>query len=189
MDAKTMRAALSAAIRVTVSTSLIGCGGQATSDAGAPATPSSEPTPPVADERPRYVESSGGSVNAGGSSMVASAGMTAVSEAGAAGAPEPDGCEAIAACLTSLGGLDFDDPLPDDAAKRCCSTLIWGLSQNSYNRQECAPQANGDFFSLPAHATCCTAVNGWGYQACTPWGPPVPPELPRGALLAWRAVA
>ncbi len=39
MDAKVLRAAVSAAIRVTVSTTLIGCGGNVTTDAGGARTP------------------------------------------------------------------------------------------------------------------------------------------------------
>lgn len=200
MDAKTMRAALAAAVRVTISTSLIGCGGQATSDSGGPTTPSQESddqrTPAPVNERPRYVVSSGGSsmggASTGGSSMLGGAGATATNEAGSAGSPELSGCEAIDACMKSLAGLDFGDPLPDAAAERCCATIIQGLSRPSADGQPlaCGPELSSDFFALPAHQACCTSVAGaWGDPACSPWGPPVPPALPEGALLSWRAVA
>jgi hypothetical protein len=44
---------------------------------------------------------------------------------------------------------------------------------------------------MPAKAQCCQ-LTGWPplrSLACTPWGPPVPPELPFEALLAWEAAA
>jgi hypothetical protein len=93
--------------------------------------------------------------------------------------------------LKSLGGLAFDDPLPDAAAKRCCATIIHGLPivQANEATMECGFRLGSEFFGLPAHQACCAEVDLWGTQACSPWGPPVPPALPRAALRVWEAAA
>jgi hypothetical protein len=185
MDAKTMRAALAAAVRVTVSTSLIGCGGQATSDAGGPVTPGPESggehSPAPAKERPRYMTSSGGAASGGSPSA-----------AGAGGEAEPTGCEALQGCLEALQSLEFGEPLPNAAAERCCVALIMGLPalQSDPATQQCGFQLESEFLgSGPAHDSCCSYMGLWQQPACTPWGPPVPPALPPAALRAWEAAA
>lgn len=213
MDAKVLRAAVSAAIRVTVSTTLIGCGGNVSTDAGrATSSPAVKDTPtstgePSANETepsrtpspdPKPTTSAGGSAPAsevptagmassGGSEV---GGMAAVAGAGgdeaSAGAPA-DVCRAAAqACLTQL---EQTTPEPPSAAdKACCDTVIATLEElwQGTPRDACFESIDARFRGA-VRTECCADKSTWVYRACTPWGPPVPPELSRAAL--WSLAA
>jgi hypothetical protein len=213
MDAKVLRAAVSAAIRVTVSTTLIGCGGNVSTDAGratsSPAvkdTPTStgeaaaKPTEPTGSPSP-YPEPTptGGS---GPATETPTAGMTATSagsEAGgmasiagaggddaSAGAPA-DVCGAAAhACLTQLEQTTMEPP--SAATKACCDVVIATLEQPELDAI-CFDSVNTRFLSGGARHECCADQSTWVHRACTPWGPPVPPELTRAALQKWSLAA
>ncbi len=164
MDAKVLRAAVSAAIRVTVSTTLIGCGGNVSTDTGRAAVPPDEPavkgTPVKTSEpaaknadphvsSPRPTPATGGSApaietptagvaNDGGSSLggFASTAGAGGDEAGA-GAPS-DVCGAAAlACVTSLEQAAFDAPL-SAADQACCDTVL----KRFRGRRPSAPNAS-----------------------------------------------
>jgi hypothetical protein len=220
MDAKTFKAALAAALRVTVSTSLIGCGahtstdgasGSATSDTRDPATsrPDGDDSPDQAEPRggkpsaeSDYPTSGGvtsssasGSATGGSASEGGSATASAAGESGAAGAgtTPPTPCEALAACLSTLEGMTFvrGEPLPSAAAE-CCQVVIEGLSWRSEGAvcdAEALSTLNARFMGSPTRSACCSDPETWQHQACTPWGPAVPPELPLEALSAWELAA
>jgi hypothetical protein len=219
MDAKILRAAVSAAIRVTVSTSLIGCGGSvtgenagATGGGGKAGTATSKtaapayPTPAVTSGSGNTTGSAGAASTSsgkpsGGSSTepenrgttdggTATNGGASSSSAGAAdgGAPTTtpaDSCGAIEACLDTLDG---DVKLANPGSLACCRTVIDGLMElRGADTAECWVNANGRFMRSPAHQSCCSTLSAWQQPSCTPWGPPVPPELPESALLLLEA--
>jgi hypothetical protein len=215
MDAKILRAAVSAALRVTVSTTLIGCGGSASTDTGRPNSspavkdaPASAGQPPVTETEPAHppsaqpVTSTGGSASeaetetpsagtaAGGGVEVG--GMAATPGAGgeqaSAGAPA-EVCRAAAqACLTQL---EQTTPEPPSAAdKACCDTVIATLEElwQAMPRDACFDAIETRFRGA-VRTECCADKSTWVYRACTPWGPPVPPELSREALQRWSSAA
>ena len=212
MDAKVLRAAVSAAIRVTVSTTLIGCGGNVSTDAGrTTSSPAVKDTPtstgePSANETepsrtpspdPKPATSAGGSAPAsevptagmassGGAEV---GGMAAVAGAGgeeaSAGAPA-DVCGAAAhACLAELEQT-IQEPA-SAATKACCDTVIATLEQLQPSDAVCFNSVYGRFQRGGVRAECCSDQSTWQYRACAPWGPPVPPELSRAAL--WSLAA
>lgn len=214
MDAKVLRAAVSAALRVTVSTTLIGCGGNVSTDPGhatsSPAikdTPSGTAQPSTAETEqttsPTPTSNAGGSEpgskapNAGMASNAGSetGGVASVAGAGgdeaSAGAPA-DVCGAAAhACLTQLEQTPQQPPT--DATKACCDVVIASLDQLRQELQpeeaECYNGVESRFMMPPVRNQCCHDPSTWVHVACTPWGPPVPPELSADALRAWSLAA
>ena len=212
MDAKVLRAAVSAAIRVTVSTTLIGCGGNVSTDAGrATSSPTVKDAPPSSGEPsaneteptrspspdPKPTTSAGGSAPTGETPTAGMAsnggsevgGMATVAGAGgedaSAGAPA-DVCGAAAhACLTQLEQTTLEPP--SAATKACCDTVIATLEQLQPTDVACFNSVNVRFQHGGVRAECCTDQSTWVHQACTPWGPPVPPELSRAA--SWSLAA
>jgi hypothetical protein len=205
MDAKTLRAALSAAIRVTVSTSLIGCGGNVTTTTGsepttdveAPATSYPSPMLDHDSDYPAIGGSAAGKASIGGAGGGTGPAGQGGSEqaAGSAGAPATNRCELVDPCLTLLEGLNltFSDPLPSTAAKECCALALDVIGD--FAATECGQmdemwwKRRSRFMLAGAHSACCTELSAWSNSACTPWGPPVPPELSLEALLVWEAAA
>jgi hypothetical protein len=225
MDAKILKAAISAAIRVTVSTTVIGCGGSVTTDAGGASGPSAAGSSTHAttggnastkstDDQAAYPypvaqPESGGTGNdaptaTGGSPVgnqtggmtnamggLASAGTATGGEAGepAVGGAASEVCGgAIDACLTSLEKLQFGDSLTA-ANLHCCKTALDGLMELQAAAAECYWPLDSRFLSMPAHQQCCVELDAWQQSACTPWGPPVPPELALDTLIEWEAAA
>lgn len=226
MDVSILRAAVSAAVRVTISTSVIGCGGSAIGDAGSAAGAPSDRTPmggatsSDAGARPSagtagsepwsggaavtQAGTASGGLSSGGAGTggMASGGATSAdggaSEAnaggggdGAAGAPGTSACGAeVAACLDTLAQADVEQPFtPIELA--CCQTVIDGLTElsNPSEPAECFLTLNTTFMRSAARGVCCADAETWEQRACTPWGPPVPPELPLALLRAWEAAA
>jgi hypothetical protein len=214
MDAKTLRAALSAAIRVSVSTSLIGCGGSVTStDAGdAPVSGGASPSrsqPELESKYPKPTSSGGksaeepyvtlptGGVATGGAS--AANGGAPLTEGGSAGEPALDQCSPVEACMTVLETVQvpWDQPLPS-AARACCEMLVSELKpieppsgEGQWGISECGARIETRFEHTSVTMKCCqeTGFPPIRSLACTPWGPPVPPELPLAALEAWELAA
>lgn len=212
MDAKVLRAAVTAALRVTVSTTLIGCGGNASTDvgratpspavketpsAGLPAVtetqPSSSPSPQPATstggnasttEQPTAGMAAGGGLDVGGMAAIAGAG----GEDATAGAPT-DVCGAAAhACLNQLEQTSPEPPT--EADKACCDTVIATLEElwQATPRDACFEGIEARFRGA-VRTECCVDQSTWVYRACTPWGPPVPPEFSPEALRAWSLAA
>jgi hypothetical protein len=117
--------------------------------------------------------------------MATVGGMASTAEAGSAGeaSSEPlDSC----ACQAVLESVKEGDVLSSDA-KACCEKAFADYLKLPETNEQCSIRQ--EWFSLPAHQQCCTTLNAWEESACTPWGPPVPPELPFEALLEWEAAA
>jgi hypothetical protein len=208
MDAKVLQAAVAAAIRVTVSTTLIGCGGNFTSDATPPGAggkasaeagragqSSQEPPAPS----PVEIGGGGAMVASGGGSEVggtplAAAGESAAGEPSSGGAA-PLGCAAeIEACLPVLEAVDPTKGFAGNATS-CCQTVITGLFKDL---PKTIPECEGarTRFRMAAGNTQCCQQNSWiwsldgkNVSGCTPWGPPVPPELSLARLEAMRVAA
>ena len=221
MDAKVLRAAVAAAIRVTVSTTLLGCGGEVKTDAGRAAAPnvqgtpastgepqandaSTSTSPPDPTSSPSAAGSAAATATATATAGMASAGAAMGSVAGggaamggqasvsggageeaSAGAPGVS-CDAAAeACLTTLE-QSLQQPVTA-ATTTCCDTVIATLDRLQLADPVCHNSIDARFLRGGARTECCTDPSTWVHQACTPWGPPVPPELTRDALVAWRA--
>jgi hypothetical protein len=207
MEAKVLRAALSAAIRVTVSTSLLGCGGvtsggQSEAPAGSdpPATDSqgqgvTAPAPSYdgygAGGYPTSTAGSGNNTAGTPSAAGSGSGGLASGEGGAAGAggmpTPPDPCEAAQSCVSDLQALRSDTwpQLPTTPRTTECCQLVIGTRAPWGAPLQCGEETfNGhDELLWP----CCEVLQSPQDTACTPWGPPVPPELDLEQLLEWAA--
>jgi hypothetical protein len=209
MEAKVLRAALLAAIRVTVSSSMLGCGGATTFDQPGPM--------PSSPEEPEPQQSSGGGGTAsqptahnsagthpasasagGGVGVAASGGSGGLGEAGmpgGAGAPAASGsfCDgpAIQACEPIYDELAAStEPWSvqlSDVAVGCCKVLVDALDRVSPPEVDAQCLAELDSRLNLLRGSCCRALEFQG--TCAPWGPPVPPELELELLLSWGAVA
>jgi len=224
MDAKVIRAAVSAAIRVTVSTTLMGCGGSVVAEAGgaggspvngsagngaATQTVSGGSDQRVVTDPPvsgggttsNSVATSGGVAtgasaaamagaatedDAGGLASAAGAGQAG--ESSSAGAPGEVCGDAVAACLTLIEP-ELASQESSDAGKACCDTIISGLDDLRLAGAPCYGDLDRRFMSSGVRQRCCADQATWIHPACTPWGPPVPPELPAAALRAWSLAA
>jgi hypothetical protein len=209
MDAKVLQAAVSAAIRVTVSTTLIGCGGSST-DADRASSPPAVQDAPARTDQPTVMETEPTSVpvtSVGGSASVtempiggmashggsAGDGMTETAGAGgeqaSAGAPaDVCGTAAAHACLTQLEQVRPEPPSAAD--KACCDTVIATLEElwQATPRDACFEDVDARFQGA-VRTECCADQSTWVHRACTPWGPPVPPEVSREALRLWSLTA
>jgi hypothetical protein len=65
------------------------------------------------------------------------------------------------------GGVGLGGP-----DQRACCTLL--VHENDARIQD----GGADQLSMPYRDPCCDALDWRGSITCTPWGPPVPPELP-----------
>jgi hypothetical protein len=200
MDANVLRAAVSAAIRVTVSTTLIGCGANVTSETitpnsgGTAAGVGGTPVAQVPESTPSSMASTGGGVAVSGGAApelggaASGDGGAAIGGEASAGAPS-EVCGAVAqACLTVLQSVAPGAAL-DEAQLACCPTVLQEIRDLTTARAECRWMIQSAFLSSPAHRQCCEAQDAWNESACTPWGPPVPPELPARFLEAWELAA
>jgi len=232
MDPQVLRAAVSAAIRVTVSTTLIGCGGSVadgsnTATNGAAGRSAQSETNGSGGHRaaPVPASTSGGGTSAAGASAVTggtggastatggAAGGTAgvLSTAGAPAEPETGGgtnaagggqageAAAAGAPAEVCGGAVLRSmrlkalELPTDAlrgvANACCQTVILGFDELRADSAPCYDDLELRFRVSGVRQMCCADKATWEHLACTPWGPPVPPELPAAMQRAWSLVA
>ena len=209
MDAKVLRAALSAAIRVTVSTTLIGCGGSVISEAdgggstsngsaakgqtdaakgtgGNRAAPS--PVPVGANASGGKTSSAtAGAASAGTPAETETGGVANAAGAGQAGEPASAGAPAevcggaLDACMTQLEH-ELPGPTLSDAGKACCDTVVVGFDELRLGNAECFGELDSRFMGSGVRRLCCADQATWTHLACTPWGPPVPPEFSADAL-------
>jgi hypothetical protein len=204
MEAKVLRAALLAAIRVTVSSSMLGCGGATTFDQPGPIPSSSqEPQPssgggtasqPTAnhDSAGTHPASAGatggvGGLASGGGGGTGEAGMPGGAEAPAASGSFCDG-PAMQACEPIYDELATSTEPLDAVAVGCCKVLVDALDRVSPPEVDAQCLAELDSRLNLLRGSCCPALESKG-NACAPWGPPVPPELELELLLGWSAVA
>lgn len=219
MDAKVLRAAVSAAIRVTVSTTLLGCGGSVRGDADGAGTASNgsggggytdadqstggyraapSPVPVGTSANGGHASTvTAGAATAGAATAGAAAetgGVANAAGAGQAGEPASAGAPAevcggaVDACLTLLAQEPAGATL-NDVGKACCETVAAGLDELRLSTAECFDDLEQRFMTMPARSICCRDQATWVHLACTPWGPPVPPELSAEGLQAWSLAA
>jgi hypothetical protein len=222
MDANVLRAAVSAALRVTVSTTLIGCGGSLTSGADGADTASNGSAGSSSGHSTAVVGSGGyrapspvpvgtsasGGTASGASTGAGTAGTTGetdtggvdnaggvgqAGEAASAGAPAAICGEAVDACLTLLEQELLEQEPPgaplSDAGKACCDTVVVGFDDLRLSNAQCFGDLDRRFMVSGVRGRCCSDQATWSHLACTPWGPPVPPELPAELLRAWSLAA
>src|SRR5207244_2947284 len=201
-----LKAALSAAIKVTITSTLVGCGGMMTSSGGGPDrepsgsagsggsdTAGKSPLQPASYGYPTESEpASGGTAGAepitaatapgGGAPAGGMASAAAGGSAGAAGGGAPAAtCTSaeVDACYAFLAQADvtgFGNPLPA-ADQACCRTLLDSLVSGEPG-SVCRSDNTRRFDPSPARRVCCSDPASWSvYPSCAPWGPPVPPEL------------
>ncbi|MFI5299381.1 MAG: hypothetical protein ACHREM_14905 [Polyangiales bacterium] len=153
MELSVRRRALDAAAKVTITASMLGCGGMvATTEGAAPsdqdATSSTTTTVDQvsvtcgADAAPSYVPTYERTIAC---------------------------CEGLAT-ETDAGGWQLPDAATGDPqVLACCTAFLQHLDQ--------VPTDSAKF--QPVRGVCCSATHDYSNVACTPWGPPMPPEMPR----------
>jgi hypothetical protein len=135
-------------------------------------------------ETPGAGTSSRGGAETGGVASLAGAGGDEAS----AGAPA-DVCGAAAlACIESIEQTDAVQPL-SDATQACCDVVLAAIALPPQLSAECFANVNTRFMQGGARQQCCHDPSTWQQPACTPWGPPVPPEFSRAMLQAWSLAA
>ena len=174
MDAKVLRAAVAAALRVTVSTTLIGCGGNVTTDAARSAAPAVQGTPANTGDAqandagaatsPPYPTSSASAAGSAAATPTATAGMPnggAETDSVASGGAAMGG-------LTSLSGAAGGEAFAgapglscDAAAEACLTTLEQTLQQPvTAATTACCDTVIATLDQLrPADAVCYDSIN------------------------------
>ena len=79
-----------------------------------------------------------------------------------------------------------------DAGEACCDTVVVGFDDLRLSNAECFGDLNRRFMASGVRGRCCSDQATWSHLACTPWGPPVPPELSAESaelLRAWSLAA
>lgn len=202
MDAKVLRAAVSAAIRVTVSTTLVGCGNTASNEAALTETGGHASSAQGGDHTATggvpnsaagaTLETAGSAPSGGVGPMISSggqpspmapevAGSTSTAgetsgSAGEAGAPSQVCGAKVLDCVSMLEGIERGATL-DEAGDACCVEVRAGLFELQQSGAECYIELGRRFQATAARQACCKDPSTWSETACTPWGPPVPPEF------------
>ncbi len=162
MNASIRRRALGAAATVTLSASMLGCGGVVASQTreepspahtGDPTTPAS-PGPDPSTSHPALVCSE---PPIGVDAAIDDTTFTCCRDV-------------VLATLGDSGAWQLPDAAAaDPQVLACCSAIIRHVDENP-----------ADYTKAQATlGPCCTAAHYPNGVACTPWGPPVPPEMPR----------
>jgi hypothetical protein len=121
--------------------------------------------------------------------------MASTAEAGqagqlaGAGAPSERCGSELEGCLAVIDGVRFGETMPSETVKACCETVLAGLVELEQERAECFSDVNLRLMNSPGRRSCCSDPATWQQPACTPWGPPVPPELSLEVLLSWSTAA
>jgi hypothetical protein len=183
MDYSTRRAALRAAAKVALSASIIGCGSVVVEDLDhGGAASSGGGSGPIATAT--STSSASGSVSSTGTGDIApDAGPSDGGEELACDTP-PLGVDAgisdetLTCCIGFLGGYvpdgsdwpEFDAvAAADPSVKGCCNAMIQDVAKVAQQ---------GSALAWNELNACCGVLGNPNGPACTPWGPPVPPEMP-----------
>jgi hypothetical protein len=170
MDALIRRKALRHAAKVAFGSLIVGCGGtiQDTGDGAADANSEAD-TQPTADAAMDVSSRDVQSVDS-----PASDAALACTQDVALDASIDDGtfecCLGVVEQLTGDAGIATVDAAAvdgDPSVANCCVAIIAHVDGTSGTYSEAAP-------TLP---TCCSALGYPTGPACTPWGPPMPPEM------------
>jgi hypothetical protein len=179
MDRLTRHAALSAAAKVALSMSALGCastvieraaGTGSTGQGGASsgATAGTTITGTASAGTTTTASSAAGAGGAGGSSTVCDAPPSGADAS--VGSAVFDCCVAFLEPDASLPGGSFDPSAANDPrVVDCCQAIVAHVDQNYSDYSKVPYQELG---------ACCTLLNNPVGPACTPWGPPVPPAMP-----------
>ncbi len=88
----------------------------------------------------------------------------------------------FAECNESIAGVFSEaSPTPDAATESCC-LLVAQYYDKNYDDLDDQEDWDSDGITAWEHRYECCDLLGWSQSntmACTPWGPPTPPEMPK----------
>jgi hypothetical protein len=185
MRSEVHQAALRAAARLAFFSTVIGCGGL--TDAS---TPEPEQDANDAGWFPRVATtdaSSSFSKEAGGGDASDAAPATDAADSSLADTTAPPSCDSsdsftccereVHAAWPDGGGFTADAGASAET-KACCQVLA-SHYDNALDEDGGNPSAWDWADDSNVKWACCLSIQ-WNSTTCTPWGPPVPPAMPRG---------
>lgn len=161
MHAAIQRAALRAAAKLVLSTTMLGCG--ETTVTTAPTSPAPTPSTPSPSPTEQAVPL-----------------VTTVKHPTPAEAAATQSCIALVRKAYPEGKTVVSDnqaePAPNVSpdVRQCCTMLAAAADDKVFKQND--PSG----FDFPQRGTCCDVIGFNHAGSCTPWGPPVPPPMPRG---------
>jgi len=159
MNRSVFRAALRASAKVALGAAFAGCGGMVGSTAEHAAPEASAPVEAYATD-------------------------AAQERARTCDPPSFDCCVAsLEAVPPDDGGFEFPDAaVGNPEVQACCATVIARLDSDMRatidQPDAAAVEQQDEQTAAPVRWACCEATHAEG-PTCTPWGPPMPPEMPR----------
>ena len=201
------RAALRASAKVALGAAFAACGGVVGSTAAPSAAEAAAPDAASVDATPNAVsvDATPNAVSVDATPVDVSSPLDAPKqEAGACDAPSPssvlpEGAHADAAaeigqstfdcCVAMLkvvlpdeGGLAFPDAaVGNPEVQACCATVIarldYDMRQTITQPDASTAEQQDERTAAPVRWACCQVTPSEG-PTCTPWGPPMPPEMP-----------
>lgn len=162
MNRLVFRAALRASAKVALGAAFAGCGGMVGSTAQHAAPEASAPEAVSADATPVDVTS-----------------VDAARDEGQTCDPPSFECcvSLLEAVPPNDGGFAFPDAaVGNPEVQACCATVIARLDDD-YHDASAATAMQDEQTAAPVRWACCQVTPTEG-PTCTPWGPPMPPEMP-----------
>jgi len=188
MNRSVFRAALRASAKVALGAAFVGCGGAVTSTAehAAPeataADAASADATPVDVSSPDAAQAEAAACDPPSPSSVLPEGLHADAAAGI-GQSTFDCCVSmLEAVPPNDGGFEFPDAaVGNPEVQACCATVIARLDydmRTTINQPDASTAGQQDEqTAAPVRWACCQVTPSEG-PTCTPWGPPMPPEMP-----------
>ena len=95
---------------------------------------------------------------------------------------EPDSAMTLEECEAEVETVFSQTmPEPTDVTAECCQMIAEHLDDQT----DTAGNWNGNAsMTWPYREVCCELLEWQGSMTCTPWGPPMPPEMPSEHLAA-----
>ncbi len=181
MNGNNFRAALRASARVALTTTLFSCGGIAQMTTTADVQrPNPEP----------WVDGSPEGDDASSTAACVAPGTELLPESLDASVSEGTFECCLRALEPALGGdasvAEIDAADVDPAVRSCCEAVVVRLDQDyqtppTYDPVSPLARDNAilaDAGESPVRWKCCALLSFPGGPTCTPWGPPMPPEMP-----------
>jgi hypothetical protein len=205
MNVLAFRAGLRASAKVALGLTAVGCGGvvgaaadsgaASTADASVPRDASTLREASPLPEAAASVDAAGGvdatACNAPPPSSLLPEGTNPDAAAGI----DPATFDCCVASLEALVPADAGDIFefpdaasPDPQLAACCAVVVVRLDRDYTVAENGDPDAaeatlqQDQTTAAPVRWACCNVANHPDGPTCTPWGPPVPPEMPRGEV-------
>jgi hypothetical protein len=179
MNQSVFRAALRASAKVALGAAVAGCGGMVGSTAEHAAPEASATVDAAAADA---AQTQARTCEPPSPSSVLPEGLHADAAAGI-------GESTFACCVSMLeavppndGGLAFPDAaVGNPEVQACCATVIarldYDMRATSDQPDASATEQQDEQTATPVRWACCQVTPSEG-PTCTPWGPPMPPEMP-----------